>query len=404
MKFFSVVCVLATAPGLLLTTEAMPDIQVSLRGKKYDLTGVDTVQELQDQLSEQSGVAPSKQGRVLFNGKRLSSEDNLIEAGVKDGDQLNIVPKSKSSKSSTTKKQATATTAASASENPGASGMDDILKGLGGAGMDDLMKNFGGGEGGGAPDLKESMEMMSGMMNSPIFKEYMSDPARLEESRQMILNNPMLKSMMAGMPGMEELLNSPEAWREAMQAAAAMYENMDQNDLMQAMMGGAGAGGMPGGGMPGLFDGAASTKSNDMAVFCISCPSTQNSHDIIPSSFVLVQLVGIVKGGLDLAVRLLSFFVMSIDQFCHLGMITLSKAIGESIHVCPLSLRIIVNSTSTGNGNSLESCRSDPFHSILGDIGVIGSTTFAWRRRNHKPIDRIILAFHLDQYILVGTW
>ena len=55
-------------------------------------------------------------------------------------------------------------------------------------------------------------------MNSPIFKEYMSDPDRLEESRQMILNNPMLKSMMAGMPGMEDLLNSPEAWREAMQA------------------------------------------------------------------------------------------------------------------------------------------------------------------------------------------
>ena len=107
-------------------------------------------------------------------------------------------------------------------------------------------------------------------MNSPIFKEYMSDPDRLEESRQMILNNPMLKSMMAGMPGMEDLLNSPEAWREAMQAAAAMYENMDQNDLMQAMMGGAGGmpgggmpgSGMPGGGMPGLFD---DTKINEMA-------------------------------------------------------------------------------------------------------------------------------------------
>ena len=96
--------------------------------------------------------------------------------------------------------------------------------------------------------------MMSGMMNSPIFKEYMNDPEKLEESRQMILNNPMLKGMMAGMPGMEDLLNNPDAWREAMQAAASMYQNMDQDELMQAMMGGgaAGAGGMP----SGLFDGA----------------------------------------------------------------------------------------------------------------------------------------------------
>lgn len=252
MKFISAVCVLAT--GLLLTAEAMPDIQVSLRGKKYDLAGVDTVQELQEQLSDESGVAPSKQGRVLFNGKRLSSDDNLTDAGVKDGDQLNIVPKSKS-KSSTSKKSA-ALAAPEASAAP-AGGMDDILKGLGGANMDDLMKSMGGE---GAPSMQESMEMMSGMMNSPIFKEFMSDPDRLEESRQMILNNPMLKGMMAGMPGMEDLLNSPEAWREAMQAAAAMYENMDKDDLMNAMKQGADmAGGMPGGagGMSGLFDGAA---------------------------------------------------------------------------------------------------------------------------------------------------
>jgi hypothetical protein len=49
---------------------------------------------------------------------------------------------------------------------------------------------------------------------------------------------------------MEDILNSPEAWRGAMQAAAAMYQDMDQNDLMKAMMGGA-----PDGGMDGLFGG-----------------------------------------------------------------------------------------------------------------------------------------------------
>jgi hypothetical protein len=68
--------------------------------------------------------------------------------------------------------------------------------------------------------------------------------------------------MMAGMPGMEELLNDPDAWREAMQAAAQMYQNMDPSQMM-SMMGGLGGlgdmGGMPGGN--GLFDGSLENKA-----------------------------------------------------------------------------------------------------------------------------------------------
>ena len=49
------------------------------------------------------------------------------------------------------------------------------------------------------------------------------------------------------------MLNDPVAWREAMQAAASLYKNMDPEDLMKAMMG-------DGGGMPsGMFDGLDST-------------------------------------------------------------------------------------------------------------------------------------------------
>ena len=75
----------------------------------------------------------------------------------------------------------------------------------------------------------------------------------LEQSRQMILNNPMLKSMMAGMPGMAEILENPDAWREAMMAAANKYKNMDPEQL-KSMMGGSMPPGM-GGGNNGLFDG-----------------------------------------------------------------------------------------------------------------------------------------------------
>jgi len=243
--------------GVVASKTPVPSIQVTLRGKKYDLEDITTVAELQERLSEASGVEPSQQGRVLFNGKRLTPNDFLSEAGVSDGDQLNIVPgKAKSKSKSSSSATAADVTASASGGMPSADSVKDMLasSGIDTSKLDDLMKSMGGPEGG-APNLQESMEMMSGMMNSPIFKEYMNDPARLEESRQMILQNPMLKSMMAGLPGMEEILNSPEGWRTAMQAAAAMYQDMDQNELMKAMMGGGGGpGGLPGGsGMEGLF-------------------------------------------------------------------------------------------------------------------------------------------------------
>lgn len=233
----------------------IPSVQVTLRGKKYEIEDVTTVSELQERLSEASGVDPSQQGRVLFNGKRLDSDDALSVVGVEKGDQLNVVPgktKSKGKSTSSTSSSGATSEAAPASSNS----MKGMLEGSGidTSKLDEMMKSMGAGKNGEAPDLSESMEMMSNMMKSPIFTEYMNDPERLEQSRQMILNNPMLKSMMGSMPGMEDILNSPEAWREAMQAAASMYQNMDQDDLMNAMMGMGGAGGgmdMP----PGLFDG-----------------------------------------------------------------------------------------------------------------------------------------------------
>jgi len=241
---------------LVASKTPVPSVQVTLRGKKYDMEDITTVGELQDRLFEVSGVEPSQQGRVLFNGKRLAASEYLSEAGVVEGDQLNLVPGKTKSKSKSSA-HVGGLSAPTSDEVPSTDGVKDMLKdsGIDTTKLDDLMKSMGGSDGG-APNLQESMEMMSGMMNSPIFKEYMNDPERLEQSRQMILQNPMLKSMMAGMPGMEDILNSPEAWKEAMQAAAAMYQSMDQNDLMKAMMGGA-----PGAGVDGLFGGEGSSMS-----------------------------------------------------------------------------------------------------------------------------------------------
>lgn len=242
------------------------------------------MQELQEKVQALSGVSAKQQGRVIFGGKRLQADTVLANAGVpSDGSaHLNMVPsttttsnkKKKSSAAaaastsvpSTTTSAAATTTTTTVSSSGGSSNnpMADLLKqsGIDTNELDEMMKSMGGG--GGGASMQEGMKAMTEAMNSPLFQEMMSDPERLEQSRQMILGNPMLKSMMAGMPGMEDLLNDPDAWRQAMQAAAELYKSMDSDTLMQAMMGGAeAAAGMPGGG--GLFDGTLMDDSTAAA-------------------------------------------------------------------------------------------------------------------------------------------
>ena len=225
-------------------------MQVTVRGKKYEISGVTTVKDLQEQLQKESGVEPS-QHTILFGGKRLEEDDVLSDAGVEDGAQLSVIPKiSKPKKKKAKSAAAVPSTSASPQMNADTkSMMEDYMKnsGIDTSKLDEMMKSMGGGDGGGMPDMQESLKQMSSMMNSPMFQDFMNDPENLEKSRQMILTNPMLKGMMSGMPGMDELLNDPVAWREAMMAAATMYKNMDPEDLMKAM-----GGGQPG---AGLFDG-----------------------------------------------------------------------------------------------------------------------------------------------------
>lgn len=183
----------------------LKDLQVTLRGKKYDISDVTTVKELKEKVKEISGNA--KDHNVLFGGKKLAATVSLREAGVSDGDQLNMVP------ATGTKKKQSAATVASETAKEGESAADPetmaaMKEYLEQSGMDatqieQMMQSMDGK----MPDLQESLQSMTQMMNSPMFQEYMSNPEMLEQSRQMILNNPMLKGMMGGMPGMEDLLN-----------------------------------------------------------------------------------------------------------------------------------------------------------------------------------------------------
>lgn len=253
------------------------NIQVTLKGKKYQIDDVTTVSELQERLEERSGIAPAKQGKILHNGKRLSSSgDNngatsLSEAGVSAGDSLSCIPSKKTSASSTKKKSAAATPAA-ASAAPESSSADESIKDLNDMVTKMIAGGMGGGSGdGGMPDMAEQVKMMKDLTSSPLFSEFMNDPAKLEESRQAIINNPMMKSMMSSMPGMSELLENKEAWAQAMQAAVGLMQQMEPEDMMkmvEAQSAALGGGGMPGmgggggGGGGGLFDGAGAGASS----------------------------------------------------------------------------------------------------------------------------------------------
>jgi hypothetical protein len=158
----------------------------------------------------------------MFDGKKLDSSTILSDVGVNEGSTLILMPSGLPSK-------------------------EDMEKYLESAGiskekLDEMMKSLGGGGEGGAggmPSLEDSIKAMSDVMNSPMLQQMLSDPEKLEQSRLMIINNPMLKNMMSSMPGMDDLLNDPIAWRQAMQAAADMYKNMDPTELMSSMLGGA---------------------------------------------------------------------------------------------------------------------------------------------------------------------
>jgi len=241
------------------------NVQVTLKGKKYQIDDVTTVSELQERLEEQSGIAPSKQGKILHNGKRLTGDDeSLSEAGVSEGDQLNCVPskKSTSSKKKSSSSSTTTTKASpAASETSADGGMGDL--------QDMVSKMMAGGMGGagGMPDMAESMKMMKELTNSPLFSEYMNSPEKLEESRQAILSNPMMKAMMSSMPGMSEMLEDKEGFAQMMQAAAGIMQSMDPEDMVKMMEAQGGMGGMPPGmggmgGMDGLFGGAPGSAAS----------------------------------------------------------------------------------------------------------------------------------------------
>lgn len=274
-------------------------LSVTLRGQRYDIDQVTTVRDLQEKLEQQSGIQAKQQGRIIFGGKSLAPDTVLEEAGVpNDGSaSLTIVPAANpSSSSSKTKKKASSSakksTTTTASKRPSSSSMSSggikiskdasKMPSFDKSRVEEMMQKMGGE---GMPSLEESIKSMSEAMvrgwltfrfvstqflpfpphnnnnnetcqKNPMVQQMLSDPEKLEQMRKMILLNPMLKSMMGNMPGFDDLLNDPDAFREAMQASADLYKSMDSDTLLNSMMGGAAAA------SGNLFDGSMDNSAS----------------------------------------------------------------------------------------------------------------------------------------------
>ena len=256
MKLFWTSAIAAALSLLVATTHAGKpvNIQVTLRGKKYSIPNVSTVSQLQATVESVTGLVTGKQS-LLYNGQKLKPDDErndeLEGYGIEDGSVINVVPVS--SKGGKKKSSSVASTSAadvlaegdvvsspssSSSTNSGLD-IDKLMEqaGVDKSKLEELMKDIPGMENGQLPDLKESMNMMKDLTSNPMFQEMLTDPERLEQSRQMILNNPLMKSMMSEMPGFEELLNDKEKWRDSMIAAANMYKDLSP-EMMESMFDG----------------------------------------------------------------------------------------------------------------------------------------------------------------------
>jgi hypothetical protein len=207
-------------------------VQVTLKGEVFYVSQVTTVGELQERLLEESGLDASEQGSVTFQGKVLESTDSLSKAGMKDGDQINMVPKRMADHwkmmqnmgtglLSLRQRMDSSSTVTTLEERKDL----DVMTKL----FEDLMK---------VPYMQEEMERFSQHLKNPLTFEHGTDPERVESLRQIILNNPLLTKSIAESKASSDALLDPDAWFRYVQAAMEKWRAMDGYQLWQRLIDG----------------------------------------------------------------------------------------------------------------------------------------------------------------------
>jgi hypothetical protein len=205
---------------------------VTLKGEVFYVSRVTTVGELQERLLEESGLDASEQGSVTFQGKVLESTDSLSKAGMKDGDQINMVPKRMADHWKMMQSMGNGLLSLRQRMDISSSVTTleekrelDVMTKL----FEDLMK---------IPYMQQEMEGFSQHLKNPLTFERATDPVRVESLRQIILNNPLLRKNMMESKTSSDALLDPDAWFRFVQAAVEKWRAMDGYQLWQRLMDG----------------------------------------------------------------------------------------------------------------------------------------------------------------------
>lgn len=261
-------------------------------GKAYDLTldgPAPSVSDLQESISNASGITPDRQ-TILYKGQVLGSGSSLSDYSVADGSTISVVRRigksSSTSSSSSTKptstssgKQTSTLTASKQTSTPSVAtspvtdmptstdvdadgapqppSLEEMMRslnmgggaagGAGGGSIPGLASMLGGDASGmGSPANMEQLfaqlpQMMNGLLSTPLFKEYLNNSEKQEQSREAILSNPMMRSLLENDPEFASVVNDPEKWRASMEAAKSLLPEDEEADANADADAGSGA-------------------------------------------------------------------------------------------------------------------------------------------------------------------
>lgn len=260
-------------------------------GKAYDLQldgAKPSVADLQQSINSASGITPDRQ-TILFKGTVLDPSCSLSDYPLGDGSTISVVRRigksnpsaapptstTSSTSPSATQSNAGATSATQTASKPpssaksapapgadddgatasyeelmrslnlggagagagaGAAGIEGLASMLGGGGMPGLGGGAGGGAG--APGAQAANmeqlfsqlpQMMNGLLSTPLFKEYLNNTEKQEQSREAILSNPFMRSILERDPEFATVVNDPDKWRQSMEAAKSLLPDGEED-------------------------------------------------------------------------------------------------------------------------------------------------------------------------------
>lgn len=207
-------------------------IQVTLRGDVFYVSEVLTVDDLQRRLELESGLSAVEQGSVTFQGKVLDPTDQLAEAGMRNGDQVNMVPKRMADNWKMMNNMGQGLLSLRQRMlNQGLQNVPpeqltefEIMMNL----YQDLTK---------VPYMQEEMDRFSQHLKNPEIAEQATDPDRVESLRQIILNNPLLlKTLSESSLSTKVALQDPDVWLQHVTAAVEQWKTMDGYQLWQRLI------------------------------------------------------------------------------------------------------------------------------------------------------------------------